>query len=289
MPAKKVALVTGTSTGIGLSAVIALANAGYQVVATMRNLIKSDKLRQQAIAGNFEIDIQSMDVQDDASVTNAVDYVLLTYGRIDLLVNNAGAGFVGTTEQTSIADLRRVMDVNLYGVWRVTSAILPHMRAAKSGRIITLSSIGGMLGQPFNDAYCAAKFAVEGMMESLAPVVRGFGIDVILVEPGPVHTQFVENAGGLLKQDPATPEDAYSAPIHAYMQAIQGRFGSVGQTAEEVAEVIVTAAQAVEPHFRYQTSPFVQGRVATKYTDPTGDTLVIQTSQSLWPSASSLG
>ena len=285
MSEKKVALVTGTSTGIGLSTAIALAKAGYQVIATMRNTAKSADLLQMAQANELEIDIQALDVQDDASVKNAVDYSMSTYGRIDLLVNNAGAGYLGTTEQTSIEDLRKVLDVNLIGVWRMTSAVLPHMREAKSGRIITVTSIGGLVGQPFNDAYCAAKFAVEGMMESLAPVVSGMGIHVSVIEPGPVLTKFVENVGGKAEGGNVSQnDDAYAQLMNAYLEGVRDRFSSRGQTGDDVAEVIVTAAQAEHPHFRYQTSEFVQGLVGSKFADPTGDGQIGLFTKTLWPS-----
>ncbi|MGB8954520.1 MAG: SDR family oxidoreductase [Tumebacillaceae bacterium] len=284
MSEKQVALVTGTSSGIGLSTALTLAKAGYQVIATMRNTAKSDDLRQKAQANELELDIQPLDVQDDASVKNAVEYAISTYGRIDLLVNNAGAGYVGTTEQTSIEDLRRVLDVNLIGVWRMSSAVLPHMRAAKSGRLITVTSIGGLVGQPFNDAYCAAKFAVEGMMESLAPVVSGMGIHVSVIEPGPVLTKFVENLGGKVQGGQlAGKEDAYAQPLEAYLQGVVKRFDNLGQTADDIAEVILTAAQAERPHFRYQTSERLQGVIGAKFVDPTGDGQINQTSKLLWP------
>jgi NAD(P)-dependent dehydrogenase (short-subunit alcohol dehydrogenase family) len=284
MSEKQVALVTGTSSGIGLSTALTLAKAGYQVIATMRNTAKSDDLRQMAQANELDLDIQPLDVQDDASVKNAVEYAISTYGRIDLLVNNAGAGYVGTTEQTSIEDLRRVLDINLIGVWRMTSAVLPHMRAAKSGHLITVSSIGGVMGQPFNDAYCAAKFAIEGMMESLAPVVSGMGIHVSVIEPGAVLTKFVENVGGKVQGGKLTHnEDAYAQPLDAYIQGVLSSINNTGQTADDIAEVILTAAQAERPHFRYQTSERIQGIVGSKFADPTGDGQINQASKLLWP------
>ena len=283
MSEKQVALITGTSSGIGLSTAITLANAGYQVIATMRNTAKADELRQQALANEVELDIQPLDVQDDASVKRAVDYALSTYGRLDVLVNNAGAGYVGTTEQTSIEDLQRVLDINLIGVWRMTSAVLPHMRAVKSGRIITVTSIGGLVGQPFNDAYCAAKFAVEGMMESLAPVVSGMGVHVTLIEPGAVNTQFVQNVRGQLQGGQMMQnEDAYSQALTQYYQDAVGRYGNHGQTGEDIAEVILTAAQAERPHFRYQTSDVVRGLASSKFADPTGDGQIERFVQALW-------
>jgi NAD(P)-dependent dehydrogenase (short-subunit alcohol dehydrogenase family) len=181
---RKIALVTGTSSGIGLSTAVQLAQHGFTVIATMRDIEKAGPLQARAQEVGVEIDLQRLEVQDNASVANCVQYVLQKYGHIDLLVNNAGAGFRGTMEQTSLPELRRTMEVNFFGVWRLTQAVFPTMRDAHAGRIITVTSIGGIIGQPFNDAYCAAKFAVEGFMESLAPVARRLGIAISLIEPG---------------------------------------------------------------------------------------------------------
>jgi NAD(P)-dependent dehydrogenase (short-subunit alcohol dehydrogenase family) len=282
----KVALITGTSSGIGLATAIACAKAGYVVVATMRDLRKSNALRTRALADHVSLDIQALDVQSDESVAEAITYVYEHYGHMDLLINNAGTGYVGTTEHTSVADLQGVLDINLYGVWRVTQAVLPRMREAQTGQIITVSSIGGILGQPFNDAYCAAKFAVEGMMEGLAPVVAGFGIHVSVVEPGPVATQFVENATGIVRGNPeALKTDPYAAPMTSYMTSVMGRYASIAQTADDIAAVIVDTALADEPHFRVQTSAFVRDRAGAKFIDPTGDQERDIAIRMLWPSS----
>lgn len=283
MSNQAIALVTGTSSGIGLSTAVALAKAGYQVVATMRNLDKRNHLEELARQENVEVDLQHLDVQDQHSVQTTIDYVIKKYGKIDLLVNNAGAGFVGTTEQTSIDEVRQVMDVNFISVWRMTQAVLPLMRTAGRGHIISVSSIGGLVGQPFNDAYCAAKFAVEGMMESLAPVVSGMGIRISVIEPGPVNTKFVENVGGVGNAEESADEaDAYAEALSSYLQAVRGRFATGGQTPDDIASVIVEAARAEQPHFRYQTSDFIKNVVASKFVDPSGDQQLQMSVQSLW-------
>jgi NAD(P)-dependent dehydrogenase (short-subunit alcohol dehydrogenase family) len=167
----------------------------------------------------------------------------------------------------------------------MTQAVLPYMRETKAGRVITVSSIGGLIGQPFNDAYCAAKFAVEGMMESLAPVVKGMGIHISVVEPGPVLTQFVDNAGGMhqLKQDQLAL-DPYAKQMSTYLQAVQGRFSQLGQTSEDIARVIVKIAETEHPSFRYQTSDFVRTLVTSKFTDPTGSIQIENTAKTIWKS-----
>jgi NAD(P)-dependent dehydrogenase (short-subunit alcohol dehydrogenase family) len=201
-----------------------------------------------------------------------------TYGRIDLLVNNAGSGFLATMEETSFEELTQVMDVNFYGVWRVTAAVYPRMRAAGSGRIITNTSVGGLVGQPFNDAYCAAKFAVEGFMESLAPVAQRLGIHVSLVEPGPVNTEFVASVQEKRADVSARGAAAvYSTMRESYLSATSQVFATIGQSGADVGRVIVEVATTAAPHLRYQTSDLIRGLVGRKYVDPTGDSILAMT------------
>ncbi len=274
---KAVALVTGTSSGIGLFTAVQLAEAGFAVVATMRNPSKAEALKAAAAAAGVELDVRALDVQDAGSITACVNGVLGDYGRIDLLVNNAGSGFLATFEETSFEQLTQVMDVNFYGVWRVTEAVFPHMRRAGSGRIITNTSIGGLIGQPFNDAYCAAKFAVEGFMESLAPVASRLGIQVSIIEPGPVNTEFVASVREKLEQvEPTEASAAYAAMRQSYLAASSQVF-AMAQTGADVARVMVEAATAATPHLRYVTSDMVRAIAGRKYVDLTGDSIVAMT------------
>ncbi|MGI8748610.1 MAG: SDR family oxidoreductase, partial [Deinococcus sp.] len=195
MSTKRVVLISGTSSGIGLASALAFARNGDRVYASMRDPGRSGPLLERARSEGLKLELLALDVQDEASIGRAVAEVLARQGRIDVLVNNAGVGYLGTTEQTGGADLRRIFEVNFFGTWGLTQAALPHMREAGSGHIISVTSIGGLIGQPFNDAYCAAKFAVEGMMESLAPVMERFGVRVSLIEPGAVSSEFVANLG----------------------------------------------------------------------------------------------
>ena len=270
----RTALVTGTSSGIGLETAVALAQAGFTVVATMRDLARSERLRARATEAGVTLDLRELDVQSESSITRCVGEVLERYGRIDLLVNNAGAGYLGAMEQTSDAALHRMMDVNFFGVWRLTQAVFPSMRRAGAGHIISVSSIGGVLGQPFNDAYCASKFAVEGFMESLAPVARRLGVHVSLIEPGAVHSEFV--ASVVHTSEHLTPElqGAYNDMLNAYTTAASHTYTTAGQTTTDVAACIVGVATAEAPHFRYQTSELIRGIVARKYVDPSGDSVV---------------
>ena len=273
-PLEKIALITGTSSGIGLSTAVQLGQQGFTIIATMRDTTKAGPLEAQAQAAGVTIDIRKLDVQDDASVAECVQGVIQTYGRIDLLVNNAGAGYLGTLEQTSMQDLRHTMETNFFGVWRVTQAIFPLMRAAHSGRILTVTSIGGLIGQPFNDAYCAAKFAVEGFLEALAPVAKRLGIEVSVIEPGPVNTNFVASVVATLPASTQELQAAYGPMLESYMGGSQERFATLGQTPDEVAQVIIKAATDEAPHFRYTTSAMVQGLVSQKYVDPSGDGII---------------
>ncbi|MFI9505357.1 SDR family oxidoreductase [Nocardia sp. NPDC052566] len=259
----KVVLITGTSTGIGQAVAVAAAEAGCTVVATMRDPGRGDELRKAAGG----IDIRAMDVTDPDSVLGGVAGVVADYGRLDAVINNAGVSVLGTAENLPMAEIRRAMEVNYFGVVEMTRAALPHLRATK-GRVITVTSVGGVVGQPFNEAYCAAKFAVEGFMESLAPVAATVGVGVSVVEPGAVATAFVANA----KVDPvAAVAEAgpYAPALQAYIDRTLGAY-TTSQTAEEVAAVVLRALTAEPPVLRWQTSDWAQTFVATKITDLDG-------------------
>lgn len=269
----QIALVTGTSSGIGLEAAIHLAQAGFRVVATMRDLDRRAALDERTKQAAVSLDVRVLDVEQPQSIDGCVQDVLRLYGAIDVLVNNAGAGYLGAMEQTPDTALLRMMEVNFFGVWRATQAVFPAMRAAGRGRVITVTSIGGLLGQPFNDAYCASKFAVEGMMESLVPVARRLGIHVSLIEPGAVTSEFVSTVLGSTDITSET-DGAYDAMRAAYESAVNHSYAQSAQSGADVAAVIVEAATATAPRFRYQTSDVVRAIVARKYVDPTGESVV---------------
>ena len=269
-----VALITGTSSGVGLHAAVRFARAGYCTIATMRDTSRKGPLLEAAKAAGVKLTVRKLDVSRPAAIARAVEAVIAGFGGVDVLVNNAGAGLLASVEQTSEAQLRHVMEVNFFGVWNATKAVLPHMRERGSGRIISVTSVGGLLGQPFNEAYCAAKFAVEGMMEGLAPLARRMGIQVSLVEPGPINTEFVANvravSGGTL-QGLVAPYDRFLA---AYMGASGDVFAKMGQTGDDIAAIIVDIARAEAPDFRNITSDFAKMIVKPKVVDETGNTVV---------------
>ena len=252
---RKIALVTGTSTGLGLSMTLMLAKQGFHVYATMRNLEKRSALESQIVPG-MAVTIKQLDVQDSNSVNQCVAEIIEQEGQIDLLVNNAGAGFVRSTEQASEEDIQWVMDVNYMGVVRCTKAVLPFMRAARSGHIINISSVGGLVGQPFNEIYCAAKFAVEGYTESMASYIQpSFNIKFSLVEPGGISSEFGNNVLSQVEQSGGMLEDEYLPILQKYIGGVQGRSDTgVYQTCDEVAAVVLDCVNNPNPPVRVRTS-----------------------------------
>ncbi len=273
-----IALVTGASSGIGLHTAAALAAAGWRVVATARHPDRSPDLVALA-DGHDLIETAVLDVRDDESVRAVVGAVHEQHGRVDLLVNNAGVGHRGTLEQLSLDEIAAVLDVNFYGVLRVTKAVLPAMREAGAGRIITVTSMNGVIAMPFSDAYNASKFAVEGLMEGLAPVASGFGVHVSLLEPGPVRTSFFANMTGQTgvgSSDADAAPDPY-APMRDAYNAMIGAAADAGESPEDVAAVIVAIAAAERPSLRYQSSANATNMAKGKLVDVTGDTITAVT------------
>ncbi|MFK0254941.1 SDR family NAD(P)-dependent oxidoreductase [Streptomyces sp. NPDC090445] len=271
-------LITGTSSGIGLAAAVAAALAGWRTIATLRDPRRADALRKAAAEAGVELDIRQLDVTDEASVAAAVDGVIADYGRLDAVVNNAGAGHLGTLENDSLADIRKVMEVNFFGVLNVSKAALPHLRAT-GGRLVTVTSVGGVVGQPFNEAYCAAKFAVEGYMESLAPVARTLGVSVSVVEPGAVATEFVNNIGFDIEAD--IDAGPYTDALRHYIDRTVAQFlDGTAQTPAGAAEAVMEALTAEQPAFRLQTTDWARGFVGTKLADTDGS--AVQALTSAW-------
>jgi len=280
---KKNILITGTSTGLGFDSALLFAREGFKVYATMRNLEKADALQQKMVEEDLPIEILALDVTDNKSIQEAVDNVITRDGKIDLLLNNAGAGFAKTLEQTTQAEIDWVTDVNYTGIIRTTKAVLPHMRNAKGGHIINVTSIGGLVGQPFNELYCGAKFAVEGFTEALAAYVsEPFGIKFSLIEPGGMSTEFMDNAVSKSVNDDGKMATGDYAPIfQKYMIKAQNRAksGEVSsyQTGSEVAQVILEVAMAKNPPLRIRTSQWAEKMCHLKtQADPDGTKLVEQ-------------
>lgn len=274
-----VAVITGASSGIGLAAAKALADEGWHVVATVRNPGSATALVKLA-ALQTGIEMRTLDVTNDESVDACIGEVFSDLGGIDLLVNNAGQGHRGTLEQLTLDELSQVMELNFFGAARVTKAVLPSMRRARSGHIVTVTSLNGVVGMPFSDAYNASKFAIEGLMEGLATVMCEFGVFVSVLEPGPVRTAFLANLGG--HTDAAGDDDPYAELINR-LNARMAALGSGGQSAEEVADVICRIAADPSPALRYQSSGEATGMVGQKLVDTTGRSVTVATGALLQP------
>ncbi|MET9536211.1 SDR family NAD(P)-dependent oxidoreductase [Streptomyces sp. NPDC006553] len=272
----KVVLITGTSSGIGLAAAVSAARAGFTTVATLRDPARAGALRKAAEVAGVELDIRRLDVTDPASVEECVAGVIAEHGRLDAVVNNAGAGHVGTIENESVDEVRKVMEINFFGVVTVTKAVMPHLRAA-GGRLLTVTSVGGVIGQPFNEAYCAAKFAAEGFMESLAPVAATVGVTVAVIEPGAVASEFVANVG--VRESAAAEAGVYGPALANYLGRTRGAFAAA-QTSEAVGEAITEALTTDRPAFRIQTSDAARTFVGAKLADLDGS--LVQTATSTW-------
>ncbi len=269
---KKIILVTGTSTGLGVSIAVKLAQKGHKVYATMRNLNKKELLEQTAQLEGVELVIKQLDVQDSTSINTCVADLITSEGRIDTLINNAGAGFVRTTEQTNEDEMRWIMDVNFMGVVRCTKAVLPHMRQSGGGHVINISSVGGLVGQPFNEIYCAAKFAVEGYVESVSTYITpNFNINFTNVEPGGISSEFANNVLTHVKNTGGILDDEYRPILEKYMSGAGTRREGVYQSTDEVAEVVINCVESEEPPIRIRTSEWAEVFCSLKTElDPTG-------------------
>jgi NAD(P)-dependent dehydrogenase (short-subunit alcohol dehydrogenase family) len=256
-----VAVVTGSSSGIGLATSIALARNGYLTYATMRNLAKRDSIQSIADKQHLRIRVVQLDVTDENSIKSAIQSILSEAGRIDLLVNNAGYVLTGAFEDIGINEIKALYETNVFGVIRVTQAVLPIMRKQGSGRIINISSGAGRIGYPGGSAYVSSKFALEGLSESVAYEIEQFGIRTVLVEPGFVRTKIGENMAISKKtQDPNSP---YSQMMQM-MSSNQERMLENGSDADLVASVVAEAATSKEPNLRYLAGKDVQQMMAAK-------------------------
>lgn len=246
-------LITGTSSGFGLVATVELARRGWLVVATMRNLAKREPL-EAAIgrAGVGErVHVEELDVTDPASVASAWQRTLgITGGCIDAVVHNAGVAVGAAFEDLPDDAARRVMETNFWGVLELTRVALPTLRARRQGRILVVSSNSAYAGEPANSIYCASKWAVEGWAESLAFEVEPFGIDVILVEPGPYRTEIWDSSPRLLPEG-----SVYERYLRLLETAIDKHVAEDARDPQEVARVIADALEARRPRFRYPVSP----------------------------------
>lgn len=251
MAEDKIAVVTGSSSGIGLLTTVALAQNGYRVVATMRNLANSGRLEEAAQkAGVRErIDLRRLDITEFDSLPGAVEAIVGDHGRLDVLVNNAGFSVAGFAEDMTLAELRQQLETNFFGNVAMTKAVLPVMRAQKFGHVITVTSVAGLLGQPMLSAYCASKYALEGWSESLRIETHSLGIRVSLVEPGAYDTDIWERNVVIAKGslDPASPNKERSQRFAEFVK----KNAKHRRDAREVAQLMVRIARDPNPKLRY--------------------------------------
>ena len=242
----KTALVTGASSGIGEATVRALLEDGYEVFAGARRLERMAPLKTLGAR------LLHLDLTDDASIVSAVGTIANAFGRLDVLVNNAGYGCCGALEDVPLAEARRQFEVCLFGLARLCQLVLPIMRSQGAGRIVNVGSMGGRFGEPFGAWYHAAKFAVEGLSDCLRMEAAAFGVHVIVVEPGTIRTEFSRIAGESLLR--ASGESAYApyARRHAKMLAWNDA-SKVPSSPEGVARTIARAIRARRPRARYPT------------------------------------
>jgi short-subunit dehydrogenase len=237
MPGKPVALVTGASAGIGKAAALALAKAGFEVIGTSRHTSR--------VAPYQGVTFLDLDVTSGESVSAAVRWVIRRFGRIDVLVNNAGVGSTGAAEESSVTQDQNVFDINVFGLIRMTKAVLPHMRAQSSGRIINISSVVGFIPMPYMAIYAASKHAVEGYSESLDHEVREHGVRVLLVEPPWTRTGLDVNS-----VKPDSPLTVYAGQRHIAEKLIAEAVDN-GLDPAVVANSVVVAATDKKRKLRY--------------------------------------
>jgi NAD(P)-dependent dehydrogenase (short-subunit alcohol dehydrogenase family) len=243
---------------------VELARRGFTVVATMRDTSRRNALDAAASEAGVTLDVRPLDVTDHDAARTCLEDVLADHGQLDVLLNNAGRGAVATAEQLSMDEVRAQLEVNYLGPVAMTKFVLPWMREHGSGRVLTVTSVGGAVGQPFADAYCGAKFAVEGFMQSLAPVALAHGVWVSVVEPAAVASDFVANV-----DRPEVADDAYSAQLAAYIERTSAAFAAA-QSSEDAARAIADAATAGEYRFRWQTSEQASAFVGAALADLDG-------------------
>ena len=250
MQRESVAVVTGCSTGNGLETSLLLAKNGFYTYATMRNPDKSTRIKEIATNENLPLEVSQLDVTDDKSVANAIDIIVNRHQRIDVLVNNAGYEHHGAVEELSMDEIRAQFETNFFGAVRVMKAVLLIMRKQRKGTIVNVSSIGGIIGVPLNSAYVGSKFALEGFSESMKYELEGFDIKVILIEPGAVKTNYLDNAKQA--QNAMNPDSPYAEFSKKMSAGVRERFKEASSSSPyQVAQVILSAIKSEKPNTRY--------------------------------------
>jgi NAD(P)-dependent dehydrogenase (short-subunit alcohol dehydrogenase family) len=259
----RVAVVTGSSSGIGFKTALTLARNGFQTYATMRNIAKSENIKSIATKENLPIYIEQLDVTDNKSVTNAIQAIVSKADRIDVLVNNAGYALTGAFEDLAIEEIKAQYETNLFGLIRTSQAVLPIMRKQKSGVIVNISSGAGRFGYPGGSAYVSTKFAVEGLSESMAYEIEPFGIKVILIEPGVIKTNIAN--GMVVAKKSQNPNSPYFQIMQKMSTSFEHMLENASSSPDLVAKVVLQAVTSENPSLsRYLAGKDVESWIEAK-------------------------
>jgi NAD(P)-dependent dehydrogenase (short-subunit alcohol dehydrogenase family) len=245
---EKIAVVTGSSSGIGFETSLLLAKNGFRTFATVRNLEKAKDIRNVSDKGELPIQVVELDVSSDKSVDEAMDRIYDESNKIDILVNNAGYSLIGALEDLTMDEIKAQFETNLFGTIRVMKSVLPIMRKQKGGTIVNVSSVAGRIAFPLFPAYSGTKFAVEGVSESIRYETESSGIKIILIEPGTIKSNLASNA--IVGQKAKEPNSPYASLVEA-LEKNTSRIMDQGALPEEVAKVILKAITIENPESRY--------------------------------------
>jgi len=258
-------LITGATDGLGRAMAVFLAANGYRIFAAGRNAEKRASLDRLALERKLQLETLDMDVSDDVSVSHAVGRVLDRAGHIDVLINNAGIAYVAVLEEIRLDDLRRQYETNVFGVLRVTQAVLPSMRERRSGRILNISSIAGKIALPLMGPYASSKHALEGLSDSLRLELAPFGVRVVLIEPGFIPTNMSNTALDLSAAYAAKAEKSpYAAIYRGFRDSWKKSSSASRTTPEDCARVILRAILDTPPRARYTVTPRARVGVVLK-------------------------
>src|ERR671913_655869 len=258
----RVAVVTGSSSGIGFETSMMLARNGFQTYATMRDPEKGENIKSIATKENLPIHIEQLDVTDNKSVTNAIQAIVSKANSIDVLVNNAGYALTGAFEDLAIEEIKAQYETNLFGLIRTTQAVLPIMRKQKSGTIVNISSGAGRFGYPVGSAYVSTKFAVEGLSESMAYELEPFGIKTVIIEPGMIKTNFHNDM--VIAKKSQNSNSPYSQIMQKLSTSFEHMLQNASSSPDLVAKIVLQAVTSENPSLRYLAGKDVETWIEAK-------------------------
>ncbi|MFL6367333.1 MAG: SDR family oxidoreductase [Nitrososphaeraceae archaeon] len=266
MKSQKVAVVTGSSSGIGFETALLLARSGFHTYASMRNLGKSKNITEITNKEKLPLQVVQLDVNDDRSVIEAIDKIVAENQKIDVLVNNAGYGLFGSLEDLSIEEIKVQFETNFFGVVRVTQQVLPVMRKQNTGIIVNVSSVGGQIGIPGLSAYHSTKFALEGLSESISYELEPFGIRVVIIEPGFVRTNIMNSS--IIAKKALDRKSPYFSSIRQLEKSFKSAMENTSASSppDEVAKIILQAVTSERPKLRYAVGNDASSIIQTKTT-----------------------